>query len=95
MLEMRKNMVHYVELIDLFAPCVVSKRAWNNEADMAAYYGFSNCLFECFVLSISDESFLLVVLDNYSVHWQAEYTNNIKKVKTCARVITLCKSNLD
>ena len=82
MLEMRKNMVHYVQLIDLYAPCVVSKRAWNNEANMAAYCGSSNRLFERFVLSISDEAFLLVVL-------------NIKNVNTCAHVITLCKSNLD
>ncbi len=39
MLEMRKNMVYYVQLIDFYAPCVVSKRAWNDEANMAAYYG--------------------------------------------------------
>jgi hypothetical protein len=95
MLEMRTNMVHYVQLIDLYAPCVVSKRAWNNEANMAAYCGSSHRLFERFVLSISDEAFLLVVLDNYSARWQAEYANDIKKVKTCARVITLCKSNRD
>jgi hypothetical protein len=93
MLEMRTNMVHYVQLIDLYAPCVVSKRAWNNEANMAAYCGSSNRLFERFVLSISDEAFLLVVLDNYSARWQAEYANDIKKVRTCARVITFCKSN--
>jgi hypothetical protein len=95
MLEMRKNMVHYVQLIDLHAPCVVSKRAWNNEANMAAYCGSSNRFFERFVLSISDEAFLLVVLDNHSARWQVEYANNIKKVNTCAHVITLCKSNLD
>jgi hypothetical protein len=44
MLEMRKNMVHYVQLIDLYAPCVDSKRAWNNEANMAAHCGSSNRL---------------------------------------------------
>ena len=94
MLQMRKNMVHYVQSIDLYAPCVVSKHAWNNEANMAAYCGASNRLFERFVLSISDEAFLLAVLDNYSARWQAE-ANDIKEVKTCARVITLCKSNRD
>jgi hypothetical protein len=57
MLKMRKNMVHYVQLIDLYAPCVVSKRAWNNEAIMAAYCGSNNCFFERFVLSISNEAF--------------------------------------
>ena len=79
MLEMRMNMVHYLQLIDLYAPCVVSKRAWNNEANMAAYCGSSNCFFERFVLSISVEAFLLVVLDKQSAHWQAEYANDIKK----------------
>ena len=87
MLEMRKNMVHYVQLIDLYAPCVVSKRAWNNEANMAAYCGSNNRFFEQFVLSISDEAFLLVVLDNYSACWQAEYANNIKKVCACVPMI--------
>jgi hypothetical protein len=69
MLEMRKNMVHCVQLIYLYAPCVVSKRASNNEANMAAYCGSSNRFFERFVLSISDKAFLLVVLDNYSACW--------------------------
>jgi hypothetical protein len=64
MLEMRKNMVHYVQLNDLYAPCVVFKRAWNNEANMAAYCNSNNRSFERFVLSISDEAFLLVVLEN-------------------------------
>jgi hypothetical protein len=54
---------------------------------MAAYCGSNNRFFEWFVLSISDEAFLLVVLDNYSARWQAEYANDIKKVSTCARVI--------
>jgi hypothetical protein len=87
MLEMRKNMVHYVQLIDLYAPCVVSKRAWNNEANMAAYCGSSNCCFEHSVLSISDKAFLLVMPDNYSARWQAEYANDIKKVNICANKI--------
>ena len=88
MLEMRTNMVHYVQLIDLYDPCGVSKRAWNNEANMAAYCGSSNRPFERFVLSISDEAFLLVVLDNYSARWQAEYDIDIKNVRTFVRVIS-------
>ena len=44
MLEMRKNMVHYIQWIDLYGPCVVSKPAWNNEANMAACCG-SNMFF--------------------------------------------------
>jgi hypothetical protein len=87
MLEMCKKMVHYVQLIDLYAPCVVSKRAWSNEANMAAYCGSNNSFFEWFVLLISDKAFLLVVLDNNSACWQADYAYNIKKVSICPHVI--------
>jgi hypothetical protein len=39
-------------------------------------------IFEQFVLSISNEAFLLVLLDNYSACWQAEYANNFKTICT-------------
>jgi hypothetical protein len=81
MLSMRNNMIHYVQLIDAYAPCVVSSRAWNNEANMGAYCGPNAIMFERKVLSISDEAFLLVVLINYAARWQAEYANDIKKVR--------------
>jgi hypothetical protein len=29
MLMMRQNMVYYVNLIDIYAPCIVSSEAWN------------------------------------------------------------------
>jgi hypothetical protein len=38
-------------------------------------------MFERKILSISDEAFLLVVLINYAARWQAEYANDIKKVR--------------
>lgn len=78
---MRNNMIHYVKLIDAYAPCVVSSRAWNNEANMGAYCGLNANMFERKVLSISDEAFLLVVLINYAARWQWEYANDIKKVR--------------
>ncbi len=81
MLSMRNNMIHYVQLIDAYAPCVVSSRAWNNEANMGAYCGPNANMFERKVLSISDEAFLLVVLINYAARWQSEYANDIKKVR--------------
>ena len=75
-------MIHYVQLIDAYAPCVVSSRAWNNEANMGAYCGSNANMFERKVsLSISDEAFLLVVLVNYAARWQSEYANDIKKVR--------------
>jgi hypothetical protein len=81
MLELRNNMIHYVQLIDAYAPCVVSRLAWNNEANMADYCGANANMFERKVLSISDEAFLLVVLINYSARWHSEYANDIKKVR--------------
>ena len=74
-------MIHYVQLIDAYAPCVVSSRAWNNDANMGAYCGPNANMFERKVLSISDEAFLLVVLINYAARWQSEYANDIKKVR--------------
>jgi hypothetical protein len=71
MLKMHKNVVLYIQLIDLYAPCLVSKHAWNNEANMAAYCGSNDCFLERIVLSISDKAFLLVMLHNYSARWQA------------------------
>ena len=79
-------MVHYVQIIDLYAPCVPFKRAWNNEANMAAYCGSNNSFFELFVLSISNEAFLSVVLDNYAACWQAEFATDIKKVSSITSV---------
>ena len=81
MLSMRNSMIHYVQLIDAYAPCVVSSRAWNNDANMGAYCGPNANMFERKILSISDEAFLLVVLINYAARWQSEYANDIKKVR--------------
>jgi hypothetical protein len=77
-------MVHYVHLIDTYAPCVVSTRAWNNESNMRDYCRTDDVVFECHVLSISDEAFLLVVLLNYASRWHVEYANEIKEVRTYA-----------
>jgi hypothetical protein len=74
-------MIHYVQLIDAYAPCVVSSHAWNNDANIGAYCGPNANMFEREVLSISDEAFLLVVLINYAARWQSEYANDIKKVR--------------
>ncbi len=39
MLQMRQNQVHYISLIDVFAPCIVSSSVWNDNALMAKYCG--------------------------------------------------------
>ena len=73
MLQLRQNQVHYISLIDVFAPCIVSNSLWNDDALMAAYCGDSNQQnFQDYVLTISDEAFLLLVLVNYAARWSAE-----------------------
>ena len=39
MLQMRQNQVHYISLIDVFSPCIVSSSVWNDDALMAKYCG--------------------------------------------------------
>jgi hypothetical protein len=72
MLQMRQNQVHYIALIDMFAPCIVSSSMWNNDALMAEYCGDNEQIFQENVLTISDKAFLLLVLVNYAAHWSAE-----------------------
>ena len=71
LLELRENMVHYVHLIDTYAPSVVSSRVWNNESNMWDYWRTDDVVFEGHVLSIRDEAF---------------YANEIKEVRTCVLV---------
>jgi hypothetical protein len=87
MVELRENMVHYVHLIDTYAPSVVSSRAMNNASDMRDYCRTDDVVFERHVLSISDEAFLLVVLINYAPRWHVEYANEIKEVRVCALTV--------
>ena len=87
MLEMRNNMIHYVQATDAgYAPCEVSSCAGNkNEANMVAYNcgANANMLERKVFLSISGEAFLLVVLlINFASRWHSEYANNIKKVRS-------------
>ena len=72
MLQMRQNQVHYISLMDVFAPCIVSNCVWNDDALMAAYCGDNQQNFQDHVLTISDEAFLLLVLVNYAARWSAE-----------------------
>jgi hypothetical protein len=66
MLQMRQNQVHYISLIDVFAPCILSSSVWNDDAVMAEYCGNNEQNFQEHVLTISDEAFLLIVLVDYA-----------------------------
>ncbi len=81
LLELRENMVHNMHLIDMYAPSVVSSRAWNNESNMRDYCRTDEVVFECHVLPISDEAFLLVVLIKNAPRLHVEYSNKIKEVR--------------
>jgi hypothetical protein len=81
MLQMRQNQVHYISLIDVFAPCIVSSSVWNDDALMAKYCGDNEQNFQEHVLTISDETFLLLVLLNYAARWSAEVHLETKMVR--------------
>ena len=72
LLTIRSNIVNYVHVIDIFAPCIVKSSIWNRDAIMTQYCVDKASNFHKYVLSISDEAFLLLVLINYSATWMAE-----------------------
>jgi len=80
LLTMRKNIVNYVHVIDIYAPCIVKSSVWNNDATMKQYCGENADNFHNYVLSISDEAFLLVVLINYTATWMSEIAAEHRKV---------------
>jgi hypothetical protein len=80
MLQMQQNQVHYIALMDIFAPCIVSSSVWNNDALMAKYCGDNQDNLQEYVLTISDEAFMLLVLVNYAARWAAELQMENKMV---------------
>ena len=81
MLQMRQNQVHYISLIDVFAPCIVTSSVWNDNALMAKCCGDNEQNFQEHVLTISDETFLFLVLLNYAARWSAEVHLETKMVR--------------
>ena len=60
-LQMRENQVHYISLIEGFAPCIVSSSMWNDDALTAEFCGDNEQIFQEHVLTISDKAFLFLV----------------------------------
>ncbi|KAI2497521.1 hypothetical protein MHU86_16975 [Fragilaria crotonensis] len=79
LLAMRSNIVNYVHIIDINAPCVVKSSIWNRDTIMTQYCGDNAANFQEYILSISDEAFLLLVLINYSATWMAEIEEEHRK----------------
>jgi hypothetical protein len=69
MLHMLQNQVHYISLIDVFASCIVSSSVWHDDAIMAEYCGDNEQNLQEDVLTISDKTFLFLVLVNYAARW--------------------------
>ena len=80
---LRNNNAHYLQLIDTFAPCLVGKYLWNNDAAMERrcsslhQHEFDN------LFSVSDEAFVLLLIDNYAARWVAEATLQTQLVSMC------------
>jgi hypothetical protein len=68
LMELRKNIVHYITFIDTFAPCLVGNSKWNNtmQDQRVGPSSFNE------LLSTSDETFLVLVILNYAPRWYAE-----------------------
>ena len=92
MLQMRQNQVHYIALMDVFAPCIVSSSVWNNDALMAKYCGDNQDNLQEYVLTISDEAFMLLVLVNYAARWAAELQMENTMVSHFLLLATCCSS---
>jgi hypothetical protein len=72
MLDMRNNLLHCMHFIDIHAPCIVGYSHLNDRSNKRQYCGKGGALFNKFILSISDEAFLLLVLYKYSATWMSE-----------------------
>jgi hypothetical protein len=82
LLQLRKNICHYAQILDTYAPCIVNSTRWNNDVNMAEYCTTSDRkVWNQKILSISDEAFLLLCLLNYGKRWFQECVKEDKKVR--------------
>jgi len=70
LLGMRKNITNYVAFLHRFAPQKVTSRRWNNSTLVEDACKGGPGAFEK-LLSVSDEAFMLVVMENYVESWHA------------------------
>jgi hypothetical protein len=82
LMTMHHNLVHYVTRINIYAPCIVSTRVWNDQVNMKRNCTGNEQLFQNDVFSISDEAFMLVMLINHTATWMQEIQDEHRKVKT-------------
>ena len=75
---MRRNITHYVEFLNTFSPSMVSLKKWSTFAVMEAACVGQGAFSD--MLTVSDEAFMLLLIDNYAVRWYAENERARKKV---------------
>ena len=86
---LRNNNTHYLQLIDTFAPCLVGKYLWNNDAAMERMCSsLQQHEFDNF-FSVSDEAFVLLLIDNYALRWVAEATLQKQLVSQLSRLVSM------
>lgn len=71
LLELRQNIVDYVDFIHIFAPCVVSCAKWKDHQSFDRLQTGNAMAFNE-LLTPSDEAFILLVFINYAERWYAE-----------------------
>ena len=90
LLEMRKNICHYAQIIDTYAPCIITSARWNSDVNMEANCTTTNRrVWNKKILSISDEAFILLCLINYGKRWFVE----VRKAKKNVRKVILLVSH--
>ena len=85
LLRLRDNICYYAQIIDTYAPCIVGSSKWNNDVNMDFHCATPNKkVWNRKILSISDETFILLCLISYGKRWFAEFVKADKLVsKTC------------
>jgi len=87
---MRKNMTNYVAFLHKFAPRVLTTKRWRNTTLMNNACMGGPAAFEE-LLSVSDEAFMLVVMENYIVPW---YTAAMSKGPDAQLKVSSTTSNI-
>ncbi len=93
--ELRRNMGIYIPFLYVFAPRVAGVKRWTaslenweklceDSSQATSQHDRPSCTFDQ-LLSVSDEAFLLLVIDNYIGPWHAEMMSNNNEM-TCVDI---------
>lgn len=97
--ELRRNMANYIPFLFVFAPRVVGGKRWNTSLEIWEKVGKGSsqesstdvrhsCNFDQ-LFSVSDEAFLLLVIDNYIGPWYSEIMANTTEMRSMGMVVSV------